>query len=344
MNDPPNHYRNPNYQTAQGWPFTAQQQATGGNVQALLYLAFVESNVFSALKHYRKAVRDFNNLEAALNIIKIYEFGGLGSDPDLVKACQWMKKVLITIESTPDQWSHPMIRGDVIVNYGWYMLGGRTHKLEGRPQIELPEKMKNVKDGLKWLERAADIGEGDVASKLGNLFMTGGHPKVPQNYEKGMKLFEKAAELGDGECAYQLALSYSVGIIPVNEEKYYFWLKKSRELGCEEAVHLGDFTTISKKKGMKKRKKLEREDDIEDLLPIDESLKCSNPSCDAMETSEEDRFQVCIACRHVKYCSKECQREHWRSGHKQDCPKLKEAKENVKKMNIDMIKNKIVED
>lgn len=350
MNDPPSLYRDPDYQVAAGWPFTAQQQASEGNLQAILYLAqaaFSNNNNAAALKYYRKAAREFNNLEATVNVIKMYE-NGLGCDVDLVKTCQWMKKVLIAIESIPDQWTHPMIRRDVIVSYGWYMLGAKTAKREGRPQIELPEKLQNIKDGVKWLERAADIGERDVASNLGNMFMTGGHPKIPIDYEKGMKLFEKAAELGDGKCAYQLSIAYMVGIIPVNNEKHKFWLRKAQELGYEEAErmaigHAQGPIGISRKKAMKQIKKLEREDQIEDLLTIDESRKCYNPTCDAMETPGEPLFQVCVACRHVKYCSKECQRAHWRSGHKQDCPKLKEAKERAKKMNIDMIKNRIVD-
>jgi TPR repeat protein len=33
---------------------------------------------------------------------------------------------------------------------------------------------------------------------------------------------------------------------------------------------------------------------------------------------EDGRFQ-CAACRSVSYCSKECQRSHWKAGHKQEC-------------------------
>ena len=100
---------------------------------------------------------------------------------------------------------------------------------------------------------------------------------------------------------------------------------------------------INRKKAMKKIKKLEREDDIENMLTTNSSRKCSNPSCDAMDTTEE-RFMVCVVCRHVKYCSKDCQRAHWKSGHKQDCPKLKDEKDSLKNMNIKMLKNRIVDD
>lgn len=350
MEDPPNLYRDPSYQQAQGWPSTAQVQASQGNVQAILYLAlkaFNHGNSSVALKHYRKAAKDFNNLDATLNIIKIYEFGQ-GVSGDIVKACQWMKKVLLAIESTPDQWEKPLIRRDVIVNYGWYMLGGKTSAHQERPQLQLPQEMRNVKDGLKWLERAIDMGEGDVASNLGNIYMTGQHPKIPKNYEKGMSCLEKAAELGNGQCAYQLAITYKIGIVPVDKDKYYHWLRKAAELGYHEALsEMGRQTNefgIRRKAAKKQIKKLEKDRDIVSMLTTDETAKCSNPSCTATENEETGRFQVCIVCKHVKYCSKDCQTVHWRAGHKKECPKMKEQKEAMKKMNIDMLRNRIVDD
>mmetsp|Transcript_7463 Transcript_7463/g.17903 ORF Transcript_7463/g.17903 Transcript_7463/m.17903 type:complete len:357 (+) Transcript_7463:179-1249(+) len=355
MDDPPSLYLDPDYQMAQGWPFTALHQACDGNMQALLYLAFVVSNNGNgpeALRYYRKAARDFNNLEATWWVIKIYEYGLWGVDADLVKACQWMKNVLMTIESTQDQWKHPKIRRDIIVNYGWYMLGARTSALDGQPQLELPENKRNVTDGLKWLERAAEMGEGDVASTLGNIYMTGENPKIPQNYEKATKLLQKAAELGDGECTYLLSVSYMIGIVPVDEDKHRFWLKKAADLGYEEAVDLQEFEMnveghgfklgIQRKAAKKQIKKVEREEGIESVLTTDDSTKCSNPSCEANETDETGLFKVCVVCRHVKYCSKDCQKVHWKSGHKEDCPRLKDQKEMMKKINIDMIKNQIV--
>ena len=34
----------------------------------------------------------------------------------------------------------------------------------------------------------------------------------------------------------------------------------------------------------------------------------------------EDPFKVCSACRVPHYCTKECQRAHWRAQHKRECP------------------------
>ena len=35
----------------------------------------------------------------------------------------------------------------------------------------------------------------------------------------------------------------------------------------------------------------------------------------------------CGACHSVVYCSKACQKEHWKSTHKQECKQLKQALE-----------------
>ncbi|CAH1262065.1 Hypp2499 [Branchiostoma lanceolatum] len=35
-----------------------------------------------------------------------------------------------------------------------------------------------------------------------------------------------------------------------------------------------------------------------------------------------EKFGKCASCRRAHYCSKECQRKHWREGHKEECPKL----------------------
>jgi hypothetical protein len=40
--------------------------------------------------------------------------------------------------------------------------------------------------------------------------------------------------------------------------------------------------------------------------------------CESVEDSEH-KLQTCSRCLLVAYCSKECQRAHWKNGHKQTC-------------------------
>ena len=41
------------------------------------------------------------------------------------------------------------------------------------------------------------------------------------------------------------------------------------------------------------------------------------------ETHTQKKFQLCGGCGMVRYCSKDCQRKHWKAGHKMMCKLLK---------------------
>lgn len=46
--------------------------------------------------------------------------------------------------------------------------------------------------------------------------------------------------------------------------------------------------------------------------------RCSNPACCQIEAAQS-AFRVCGSCRRAAYCTPECQRAHWKSGHKAEC-------------------------
>ena len=53
---------------------------------------------------------------------------------------------------------------------------------------------------------------------------------------------------------------------------------------------------------------------------------CSNPTCGNTESrpgrivnNEIGEFKSCSRCKQVYYCSKECQLQHWKNGHKNVC-------------------------
>ena len=52
---------------------------------------------------------------------------------------------------------------------------------------------------------------------------------------------------------------------------------------------------------------------------------CSWQECEraeGLEESRETRFKACGQCRRVYYCSKECQRLHWKRTHRHECADL----------------------
>jgi hypothetical protein len=46
--------------------------------------------------------------------------------------------------------------------------------------------------------------------------------------------------------------------------------------------------------------------------------QCANRVCDKKE-EEPGSFKRCGRCQRVAYCSRECQKEHWKTGHKIIC-------------------------
>jgi len=48
--------------------------------------------------------------------------------------------------------------------------------------------------------------------------------------------------------------------------------------------------------------------------------RCGNPFCKNIETTEK-QFQACGRCLMPVYCSKKCQKTHWKNGHRQTCRK-----------------------
>jgi len=50
------------------------------------------------------------------------------------------------------------------------------------------------------------------------------------------------------------------------------------------------------------------------------AFQCSN--CYELPSAEGALFKKCSKCKNMRYCSKDCQTEHWNSGHKKQCKKL----------------------
>jgi hypothetical protein len=52
---------------------------------------------------------------------------------------------------------------------------------------------------------------------------------------------------------------------------------------------------------------------------LTEGEMCAN--CYVLEKTLDEKLLKCGQCRVIKYCSRECQREHWKKAHKKQCKK-----------------------
>jgi len=57
----------------------------------------------------------------------------------------------------------------------------------------------------------------------------------------------------------------------------------------------------------------------------DNTTSCNNITCGAENNSRKTRLLQCGACHVVKYCSKSCQKTHWKYIHKYMCCMLKSS-------------------
>ena len=62
------------------------------------------------------------------------------------------------------------------------------------------------------------------------------------------------------------------------------------------------------------------------LDPVIVSTRCANCGVSATQLAKDDKKLLnCSQCRSVRYCSRECQRAHWRAGHKAECKARKQT-------------------
>ena len=92
-------------------------------------------------------------------------------------------------------------------------------------------KQENNKEALFWLEKAANHDEPEALFQLGVYYSEG------NDLAKSIKYYQRAAELNHADAALELSYIYDEGsIVEQDEDKALFFLKKSAELGNQEAI------------------------------------------------------------------------------------------------------------
>ena len=90
---------------------------------------------------------------------------------------------------------------------------------------------ENNKEALFWLEKAANNDEPEALFQLGVYYSEG------NDLAKSIKYYQRAAELNHADAALELSYIYDEGVIvEQDDDKALFFLKKSAELGNQEAI------------------------------------------------------------------------------------------------------------
>lgn len=151
--------------------------------------------------------------------------------------------------------------------------------------------------GIDFMEYAADNGDADAMLMLGLIF--GSKDYGLYDMDKAQNYMELALVRGELE-----AYNYLVRILRA----------KMAARAALEDQNLENFEKLSQEDKEKLIRQLAKEAAPERIR----HRQCANPFCTKMEEKQGD-FKRCGQCQRVSYCSRECQKAHWKAGHKAVC-------------------------
>ncbi|KAL0094525.1 hypothetical protein J3Q64DRAFT_1714719 [Phycomyces blakesleeanus] len=216
--------------------------------------------------------------------------------------------------------------------------------------------IKDLEKSISYFERAKQWGYAPSSNALGRLYLLmskdskvaadAGNPgNDPEEYViTGMELMENAANSGDPDAMLMLGLIFGskeyglydmakaqnymeLALIRGELEAYNYLVRILRaKMAAKVALEKENADTFEKLSQSDKEKLIrqlakEAATSTSTATATSESgkhKKCGNSGCQKVE-EEENSFKHCGQCQRVAYCSRECQKEHWKSGHKTVC-------------------------
>ncbi|KAI8381339.1 uncharacterized protein BYT42DRAFT_593220 [Radiomyces spectabilis] len=242
---------------------------------------------------YAKAADQGNPM--ACHKIGYFLENGIGCTLDVTKAIEYYQKAL-------DQ-GYP----DTAHNLGLIYQGNTPQTVP----------FKDIKKSIEFLERAKQWGFAASANALGRLYLL---------MSKDEKLAEEAGNPGSDKDDYIIngidlmeAQNYmELALVRGNVEAYTYLVRILRaKMAARVALENENFENFEKLSAAEKEKLIRQL--AKDATP--ENIKhaiCANPACDKKEQNAGD-FKRCGQCQRVSYCSRECQKDHWKAGHKVVC-------------------------
>jgi TPR repeat protein len=265
-----------------------------------------------AIKWFQKAA-DQGHVDAQFNLGVMYE-KGRSVPQSYEKAAQWLKKA-----------------SDQGYAAAQYNLGCMCEQGRGVPQSD--------KEAVKWWQKAANQGYVRANCNLGFMYRNG--QGVTQNFNEAVKRYRKAADQGDAEAQSSLGFMFVAGRgVPRSDKEGFKWYQKAADQGNTGGAQRSLGFMYKQGKGVHQsdkeackwwRKAAEQGDDQAKKTLEQFRLKHqqntfvaapilpSPPALCEWCGINAPNLKACSRCKAKFYCSKKCQVDHWKEGHKDDC-------------------------
>ncbi|KAI8576165.1 hypothetical protein K450DRAFT_258337 [Umbelopsis ramanniana AG] len=241
----------------------------------------------AAIEWYEKACAE-GYPDSAHNLAILYQAVEpvVGVTKDLKKAVEYFEKA--------KQWGFAPASNAL---GRMYLLMSKDMNIAKEAGIEGDDEKEFIVTGISLLEESANGSDADAMTLLGMIF--GSKEYGLYDLDKSQSFFELALVRGDLE-----AYPYLVRILRA----------KMAAKAALEKQNMENFEKMDAASQQKLIQQLAKDASAESITLVN----CSNPECDKKESSKGE-FSKCSACKKAAYCSRACQKEHWKNGHKAVC-------------------------
>jgi hypothetical protein len=171
---------------------------------------------------------------------------------------------------------------------------------------------QNHSKAAHWMRKSAD--QGDIDAQFCFAVMHRNGQGVPRDDIEALRLTRKAAEKGLATAQYDLGVLYRYGDGGVAQDysEAARWARKAAAQGHTDAIALMSDIAVSISPDSKKQ------------APRS-SVASTRQQCILCGRGCEDglKLRPCSRCKLAVYCGEECQRAHWKAGHKTKCSSKK---------------------